>query len=117
MEIYSQNPSYWTNLGLLYLHNEDPELANHALYKAQVLNPEYSLAWVGQAFVAIANGHLPEAKAVLEHALTLPVQIVSGCLLKSTRSNVTRLICSPRPSTSTQIVSLASSPTRNLAWQ
>ena len=68
---------YWTNLGLLYLHYDDSGLANQALYKAQVLNPEYSLAWVGQAFVAIANGHLPEAKAVLEHAITLPVPIAS----------------------------------------
>ena len=68
---------YWTNLGLLYLHHGDLELANQALYKAQVLNPEYSLAWVGQAFVAIKNGHLPEAKAVLEHAITLPVPIAS----------------------------------------
>lgn len=72
-----QSPVYWTHLGLLYLHNDDPELANHALYKAQVLNPDYTLAWVGQSFVAVANGHLDHAKAVLEHALTLPVQIVS----------------------------------------
>lgn len=68
---------YWTNLGLLYLHHGDLELANQALYKAQVLNPEYSLAWVGQAFVAIKNGHLPQVKAVLEHAITLPVPIAS----------------------------------------
>ena len=44
-------------------------LANEALYRAQVLDPEYTLDWVGQAFVAGANGHNSDAKNLLENSL------------------------------------------------
>jgi hypothetical protein len=73
-----QSAAIWTNLGLFYLHHDDPELGNNALYRAQILDPEFSLAWVGQAFVAIANGHAPETRALLEHAITLSPPIVSA---------------------------------------
>ena len=72
-----QSATIWTNLGLFYLHHGSPELSNSALYRAQILDPECSLAWVGQAFVAIVNGHAPEAKSLLEHAISLLPPIVS----------------------------------------
>uniref|UniRef100_D8QCZ7 Superkiller protein 3 n=1 Tax=Schizophyllum commune (strain H4-8 / FGSC 9210) TaxID=578458 RepID=D8QCZ7_SCHCM len=66
----------WTRLGLLYLHHDDVQLANEALYRAQVLDPDYTLAWIGQAMVAIANDHEKDATTLLEHAVGLSATIV-----------------------------------------
>jgi superkiller protein 3 len=71
-----QNVVTWVNLGLLYLHHDDLELANEALYRAQTLDPDYTLAWVGQGLVATANGHHVDAKALFEHAVTLAANVV-----------------------------------------
>jgi superkiller protein 3 len=61
----------WTNLGLLYLHCGDVELASEALSKAQVLDPEYPMGWIGQGLVASALGHDKEATALFEHVTSL----------------------------------------------
>lgn len=74
---FPQNVVTWTNLGLLYYHHGDLELANEALYRAQVTDPDYSLAWLGQALVATANKHDLEAQTVLTHATTLTSSLVS----------------------------------------
>ena len=74
--IHFQNPLFWTDLGIFYLHHGDIDLANQAFYRAQISNPDYCQAWVGQALVAISNQHLPEARSLLEHALTLSTPIV-----------------------------------------
>jgi Tfp pilus assembly protein PilF len=68
----------WTNLGLLYFHHSDLELANEALSRAQTLDPDYTLAWVGQSLVATAYGDEVEAKARLEHAVGLAAVVVSS---------------------------------------
>ncbi|EIN11575.1 superkiller protein 3 SKI3 [Punctularia strigosozonata HHB-11173 SS5] len=67
LEIDNKNPVTWTHLGLLYLYHGDAELANEALYRAQTLDPDYTLAWVGQGLVATANGHDTDARALFEH--------------------------------------------------
>ncbi len=67
----------WSNVGLFYLYHQDVELANEAFSKAQVLNPDYALSWVGQGLVAAANGHEQEARALFEHAVNLPLPVVS----------------------------------------
>ncbi|EJD03262.1 TPR-like protein [Fomitiporia mediterranea MF3/22] len=71
LEINSKDVATWTSLGLLYLHNADLELANDVLLKAQTLDPDYTLAWVGQGLVASANGHDGDANALFEHAVGL----------------------------------------------
>jgi superkiller protein 3 len=73
----AQNVAVWTHLGLLYLHHNDLQLANEALLRAQTLDPDYTLAWVGQALVAAANKHDTDAKNLLEHAVSLPSDVVS----------------------------------------
>ncbi|KAL4253450.1 hypothetical protein ABKN59_002079 [Abortiporus biennis] len=85
LDINSKNCVTWTNLGLFYLHNGDAELANESFYKAQVLDPDYSLAWVGQSLVAIINGHEHEATALLEHAVGLPYPASSADFMFATR--------------------------------
>lgn len=66
----------WANLGLLYLYHNDLELANEALLRAQILDPDYTLAWVGQAMVAATNGHDADARGLLEHAVGLSADLV-----------------------------------------
>ncbi|KAI0371043.1 TPR-like protein [Pilatotrama ljubarskyi] len=85
LEIDSKNAATWTNLGLFYLHHEDAELANEAFYKAQTLDPDYALAWVGQGLVATANGHDREARALFEHATTLTATVPEADLEYATR--------------------------------
>ncbi|TDL26128.1 TPR-like protein [Rickenella mellea] len=86
LELDHKNASTWTNLGLLYLHENDTELANEAFLKAQTLDPGYTLAWVGQALVATANGHDPEARALLEHAVGLSADVPEADLEYSYRT-------------------------------
>ncbi|KAH9858634.1 TPR-like protein [Lenzites betulinus] len=85
IEIDNKNAATWTNLGLFYLHHEDTELANEAFYKAQTLDPDYALAWVGQGLVATANGHDKDARALFEHATTLTAIVPEADLEYATR--------------------------------
>ncbi|KAK7692825.1 hypothetical protein QCA50_004460 [Cerrena zonata] len=71
LEIDSKKATTWTDLGLFYLYHEDAQLANEAFYKAQILDPDFSMAWVGQGLVATINGHDREAMALFEHATGL----------------------------------------------
>ncbi|XP_040198266.1 tetratricopeptide repeat protein 37 isoform X2 [Rana temporaria] len=50
------NAVAWTNLGALYLMNENIELSHQAFNVAQSLEPSYVRCWVGQALIAEAVG-------------------------------------------------------------
>ncbi|KAG8213777.1 superkiller protein 3 [Butyriboletus roseoflavus] len=75
LEHDSKSVMTWANLGLLYLYHNDLELANEALQRAQILDPDYTLAWVGQAMVAATNGHNGDARGLLEHAVGLSADV------------------------------------------
>ncbi|KDR75408.1 hypothetical protein GALMADRAFT_98862 [Galerina marginata CBS 339.88] len=75
LEIDSKNAKTWINLGLLYFYHGDVKLANDALYRAQVLDPDNTLAWVGQFLIARANGDDADALLLLEHAVGLPTPV------------------------------------------
>jgi len=64
-------------LGLLYLFHDDNELANEALFRAQTLDPDYMLAWVGQGLVATKNGHQNDSYTLFSHAITTAADVVS----------------------------------------
>lgn len=66
----------WTNLGLFYLYHSDAELAKAAFNKAQVLDPDYALTWVGQAVLAATLGQQSESAALFEHAVGLTTVVV-----------------------------------------
>ncbi|OJT10137.1 Superkiller protein 3 [Trametes pubescens] len=85
LEVDAKNAATWSNLGLFYLHHEDAELANEAFYKAQTLDPDYALAWIGQGLVATVNGHDREARALFEHATTLTATEPEAVLEFATR--------------------------------
>ncbi|XP_063820099.1 superkiller complex protein 3 [Pseudophryne corroboree] len=48
------NAAAWTNLGALYLVNENIELSHQAFNVAQSLDPLYVRCWIGQALIAEA---------------------------------------------------------------
>jgi len=77
LEVDSKNPSTWVKLGLLYLYHGDAELANEAMYRAQVLDPDSTLAWVGQFLIATMNEDTSDVSLLLEHAVGLPTPVVS----------------------------------------
>lgn len=61
----------WTNLGLFYLAHDDYELSNKAFLRAQVLDPDYPQAWLGQAALARVHGEEEQAMVLTDHAATL----------------------------------------------
>jgi superkiller protein 3 len=88
LDIDSRNAATWVNLGLLYFHHGDVELANEAFYRAQVLDSDNTTAWVGQFLVARANNDRGDATRLLEHSVGLLKPMV----------NIS-FICFPAPST------------------
>ena len=68
----------WTKIGLLYLHHNDTNLATEAFLKAQTLDADHTLAWIGQALVAIWGGNETDAHTLLEHAVGMSADVVSN---------------------------------------
>ncbi|KAF2277548.1 protein prenylyltransferase [Westerdykella ornata] len=61
----------WTNLGTLYLLQNDQELAHLAFSRAQSTDPDYALAWVGEGIIALLYGDSSEALSHFTHAFEL----------------------------------------------
>lgn len=61
----------WTNLGTLYLLQQDHQLANEAFTRAQSSDPEYTHAWVGQGILALLLGEASEALSLFTHAFEI----------------------------------------------
>ncbi|KAF9562772.1 TPR-like protein [Agrocybe pediades] len=78
LELDSKNAFAWINLGLLYYYHGDIQLANEALYRAQVLDPDNAMAWIGQFLIASANEDKADAAVLLEHAVGLPTPVAEG---------------------------------------
>lgn len=71
IEYNSRSAVPWTNLGLFYLVQGDEELANQSFLKAQVIDPDWAAAWIGQATLADLRGHVVDSSVLLEHAFSL----------------------------------------------
>lgn len=61
----------WTNLGALYLIQNDWQLANETFTRAQSTDPDYAHAWVGQGLVALLFGDPKEARMLFTHAMEI----------------------------------------------
>ena len=61
----------WTNLGTLYLLQQDSQLANDAFARAQSADPECTHAWVGQGILALLLGEIEEAQSLFTHAFEI----------------------------------------------
>jgi tetratricopeptide (TPR) repeat protein len=77
LEIDGKNAQTWATLGLLYLHHGDVDLAEEVLQRAQTLDPDCTVAWVGQAVAAELRGERAHADALFVHATTLDEILVS----------------------------------------
>lgn len=62
----------WTNLGMLYLHHGDYELAERAFLRAQTLDPAWAPCWLGRAIV-LADQHTDArlSRSLFHHAASL----------------------------------------------
>jgi superkiller protein 3 len=62
----------WTNLGALYLVQNDLILANEAFTRAQSSDPDFAHAWVGQGLLALLmTGDTKEANLLFTHAMEI----------------------------------------------
>ncbi|KAL3426141.1 tetratricopeptide [Phlyctema vagabunda] len=61
----------WTNLGALYLLQNDYQLANEAFTRAQSSDPDFAHAWVGQGLLALITGEAKEAHLLFTHAMEI----------------------------------------------
>lgn len=62
----------WTNLGTLYLLQNDYLLANEAFTRAQSSDPDFAHAWVGQGLLALLmEGDTKEANLLFTHAMEI----------------------------------------------
>jgi superkiller protein 3 len=62
----------WTNLGTLYILQNDFMLANEAFTRAQSSDPDYAHAWVGQGLLALLiTGDTKEANLLFTHAIEI----------------------------------------------
>ena len=61
----------WTNLGTLYLLQNDVDLANQAFTRGQSSDPEYGHSWLGQGILALILGEASEAQMLFTHAFEI----------------------------------------------
>ncbi|KAH9083896.1 TPR-like protein [Lactarius deliciosus] len=85
LEIDPKNVGVWTSFGFLCFYHDDLELSNEAFMKAQTLDPDHTMAWVGQALVATRNGHHADSRMLFEHAVSLSADVPEADLEFSKR--------------------------------
>jgi superkiller protein 3 len=62
----------WSNLGTLYMLQNDYHLANEAFTRAQSSDPDYAEAWIGQGLLALLMaGDTKEANLLFTHAMEI----------------------------------------------
>ncbi|KAI0305418.1 TPR-like protein [Multifurca ochricompacta] len=85
LEINPKNVDVWTSFGFLCFYHDDLELANEAFLKAQTLDPDHILTWVGQALIATRNGQHADSRMLLEHAVSLSADVPEADIMFSRR--------------------------------
>ncbi|KAI8921089.1 hypothetical protein DFJ77DRAFT_545666 [Powellomyces hirtus] len=73
IEINPSSAPLWTNLGFLYLREKDLDLAQQAFSRAQFVDPEWGLGWLGHGLVAEGSGK--DALEYFEQAFDLGTHI------------------------------------------
>ncbi|KAK6098097.1 Superkiller protein 3 [Batrachochytrium dendrobatidis] len=67
VEVNMTNPRVWCNLGYFYMFMDDMDLAGQCFSKAQFVDPDWPLAWFGQAYLAKLAGSR-EVYELMNHA-------------------------------------------------
>ncbi|KAI8929766.1 hypothetical protein BC831DRAFT_395884 [Entophlyctis helioformis] len=90
-EVDAQNPRVWCNLGYFYLLQDDLDLAGQCFTRAQFVDPDWSLAWFGQAYVARLTGSIGLTCRMLASAVQPEILYAFGleCYLQPHRSPLT----------------------------
>ncbi|RDI78521.1 hypothetical protein Vi05172_g11399 [Venturia inaequalis] len=71
LHLNERNVKAWTNLGVLYLLQQDYELAHTTFARAQSTDPDYAHAWLGEGLVALLWGDVKEALLHFTHAFEI----------------------------------------------
>ncbi|KAK4497199.1 hypothetical protein PRZ48_011649 [Zasmidium cellare] len=71
LHINELNAKVWANLGVLYLLQNDNELAHQAFGRAQSTDPDYAHAWLGEGLIALLIGNTTEALNHFTHAFEI----------------------------------------------
>jgi superkiller protein 3 len=71
LHLNERNVKAWTNLGVLYLLQQDYELAHMAFGRAQSTDPDFAHAWLGEGLVALLWGDVKEALVHYTHAFEI----------------------------------------------
>lgn len=66
-----KNVEIWSDLALLYLRYDDPELAVESYMRGQSLAPSEPISWLGHALAAQAQGDFELASNLFTHAFIL----------------------------------------------
>lgn len=104
-----QDATPWANLGVLYLHHGDVELANDAFTQARTIDPDHAAAWTGQALLSVRQGRETEAIATFETAMDLS----QGSLLEADYGYAQGVFS--RPSSSSKLQSADASASSSAA--
>ena len=94
-----RNARVWTNLGTLYLFQNDYQLANDALTRAQSTDPDYAHAWLGQGLLASDLGENGEAQKLFAHAFEIADASSIVAKRQYTLSTFDHLLSPPNSST------------------
>ncbi|PVD20045.1 hypothetical protein C0Q70_20539 [Pomacea canaliculata] len=76
IECESNNAVAWTNLGTVYLQNDNFKLAHEAFKVAQNQNPEYITSWIGQGLIGEIVAH-EDAMDLFRHTTDIGVHMES----------------------------------------
>ena len=71
LHLNDKSARVWTNIGTLYLLQNDHQLANEAFTRAQSSDPDFTHAWLGQGILALLLGQAHEAQSLFTHAFEI----------------------------------------------
>ena len=71
LHLNDRSAASWTNLGTLYLLQNDVQLANEAFTRGQSTDPDYAHAWLGQGVLALMMGEAGKAQSLFEQAFEI----------------------------------------------
>ncbi|KAJ5124274.1 uncharacterized protein N7515_008099 [Penicillium bovifimosum] len=103
LHLNERSAQVWTNLGALYLLQGETRKANEIFMRAQAIDPEYSLACVGQGYGALAIQDVEDARAQFEHAFDISN---SSDIIPKRQFGLSRFDRIGEPSASTEVSEL-----------
>ena len=99
-----RSPQAWTNLGSLYLLQNDIQLANDAFTRAQSSDPDFAHAWVGQGLIALMTSNPKEADLLFTHAMEISESSSSIIMKHYSQSRLDQIILSKAASSVAELV-------------